>query len=57
LLFQRAREKRKYTEEFGDEEIEGRRQFSVEEKLISDRFTVSFVKEMKGEGKHLRLTL
>lgn len=50
---QRAREKRRYTEEFVDEELEGCRKFSVEDKLLSDRFDTgkTFVREMRGEGE------
>ncbi|XP_015787809.1 lysine-specific demethylase 2A [Tetranychus urticae] len=50
----RARERRRYTEEFGDEEIEGARMFDVEEKLVSDKFDKLFVKEMKGEELNLK---
>uniref|UniRef100_T1KK51 [histone H3]-dimethyl-L-lysine(36) demethylase n=1 Tax=Tetranychus urticae TaxID=32264 RepID=T1KK51_TETUR len=50
----RALERRRYTEEFGDEEIEGARMFDVEEKLVSDKFDKLFVKEMKGEELNLK---
>lgn len=46
----RVKERKHYTEDcLQDEEIEGRRMFSVEEKLASDKFGFHFVDEMKGE--------
>ncbi|RWS24845.1 lysine-specific demethylase 2A-like protein [Leptotrombidium deliense] len=50
----RNRERRRYTEEFADEEIEGRRTFSVEDKLSSADFDSLFVKEMRGEELNLK---
>lgn len=51
----RVKERRHYTEDcLQDEEIEGRRLFSVEEKLTSNRFGNFFVKEMKGEDFSLK---
>lgn len=43
------KERRLYTEEFADEEIENTRLFSVEEKLTCDRFNISLMKELTGE--------
>jgi hypothetical protein len=51
--FQRDRKERKhYTDDWalGDEEIEGRRSFRLEDKMESDRFPQCFVKEMAGSG-------
>ncbi|XP_076345565.1 lysine-specific demethylase 2A-like isoform X1 [Tachypleus tridentatus] len=51
LHSKRVKERRHYTDDcLQDEEIEGRRLFSVEEKLASNHFGPFFVKEMKGEG-------
>lgn len=51
----RVKERRHYTEDcLQDEEIEGRRMFSVEDKLASDQFGSYFVKEMKGEDFSLK---
>jgi hypothetical protein len=50
---QRDRKERKhYTDDWalGDEEIEGRRSFRLEDKMESDRFPQCFVKEMIGSG-------
>ena len=50
---QRDRKERKhYTDDWalGDEEIEGRRSFRLEDKMESDRFPQCFVKEMAGSG-------
>lgn len=50
---QRDRKERKhYTDDWalGDEEIEGRRSFRLEDKMESDRFPQCFVKEMAGQG-------
>jgi len=52
-LLQRDRKERKhYTDDWalGDEEIEGRRSFRLEDKMESDRFPQCFVKEMAGSG-------
>jgi F-box/leucine-rich repeat protein 10/11 len=48
-ILQRVKERRLYTEEFPDEEIENTRLFSVEEKLSCDRFNINMMKEMSGE--------
>ncbi|XP_054710519.1 lysine-specific demethylase 2A-like [Uloborus diversus] len=51
----RVKERKHYTEDcLQDEEIEGRRMFSVEEKLTCDRFESCFVDEMKGEDFNLK---
>ncbi|XP_013788563.1 lysine-specific demethylase 2A-like, partial [Limulus polyphemus] len=51
----RVKERRHYTDDcLQDEEIEGRRLFSVEEKLTSNQFGNFFVKEMKGEDFSLK---
>ncbi|XP_021003614.3 LOW QUALITY PROTEIN: lysine-specific demethylase 2B [Parasteatoda tepidariorum] len=51
----RVKERKHYTEDcLQDEEIEGRRMFSVEEKLTCDRFESGFVDEMKGEDFNLK---
>lgn len=50
---QRDRKERKhYTDDWalGDEEIEGRRSFRLDDKMESDRFPQCFVKEMIGSG-------
>ncbi len=40
-----------YTDvDFDDEEIEGKRTFNLDQKLTSDRYDATFVKELKGEG-------
>lgn len=49
LNFQRVRERRRYTEEFADEELHEPRAFDVGEKLESDRFQLDdVVEEMLG---------
>lgn len=51
----RQKERKHYTEDaINDEEIEGKRMFSVEDKLSSERFCTYFVKEVKGEDFNLR---
>lgn len=51
----RVKERKHYTEDcLQDEEIEGRRMFSVEEKLNCERFESGFVDEMKGEDFNLK---
>lgn len=53
FLLQRDRKERKhYTDDWalGDEEIEGRRSFRLEDKMESDRFPQCFVKDMVGSG-------
>ncbi|KAG8200194.1 hypothetical protein JTE90_024977 [Oedothorax gibbosus] len=51
----RVKERRHYTEDcLQDEEIEGRRMFSVEEKLTCVSFESCFVDEMKGEDFNLK---
>ncbi|GAB6020976.1 hypothetical protein CHUAL_003617 [Chamberlinius hualienensis] len=51
----RQRERKSFTEDcMKDEEIEGRRMFSVEEKLTIDRFNAKFVQEMKGDDVCLK---
>lgn len=54
---QRTRkEKKTYSEDwtYGDEEeIEGARSYSLQDKLDSDSFNESFVKQMDGKGKNL----
>ncbi|KAJ9575198.1 hypothetical protein L9F63_025850, partial [Diploptera punctata] len=44
------KERKHYTDDWalGDEEIEGRRSFRLEDKMESDRFPQCFVKEMLG---------
>ncbi|XP_055941195.1 lysine-specific demethylase 2A-like isoform X2 [Argiope bruennichi] len=51
----RVKERKHYTEDcLQDEEIEGRRMFSVEEKLTCDGFESCFVDEMRGEDFNLK---
>ncbi|KAG0414317.1 hypothetical protein HPB47_008514 [Ixodes persulcatus] len=51
----RVKERRHYTEDcLQDDEIEGRRMFTVEDKVTSPAFTCTFVKEMKGEDFSLK---
>lgn len=53
LFVQRDRKERKlYSDDWalGDDEIEGRRSFSLQDKLESDRFSQCFAKEMQGPG-------
>ncbi|GFS58896.1 hypothetical protein TNIN_387941 [Trichonephila inaurata madagascariensis] len=51
----RVKERKHYTEDcLQDEEIEGRRMFSVEEKLTCEGFESCFVDEMKGEDFNLK---
>ncbi|XP_013776610.2 lysine-specific demethylase 2A-like isoform X2 [Limulus polyphemus] len=55
LHTKRVKERKHYTDDcLQDEEIEGRRLFSVEEKLASNHFGSFFVKEMKGEDFSLK---
>lgn len=54
-LLQRDRKERKlYLDDwtFGDEDIEGRRSFNLQEKLESTKFPQCFAKEMLGSGKY-----
>lgn len=46
------KEKKLYTDDWalGDDDIEGRRSFSIQEKLETDRYSQNFVKEMQGAG-------
>ncbi|XP_035225018.1 lysine-specific demethylase 2A-like isoform X2 [Stegodyphus dumicola] len=54
-ISKRVKERKHYTEDcLQDEEIEGRRMFSVEEKLTCDGFESCFVDEMKGEDFNLK---
>ena len=51
LFFQRVKEKKIYSEEgIDNDEIEGKRTYSVEEKLKSTKYNKEFVKILKGEG-------
>ncbi|KAL3234742.1 hypothetical protein MRX96_003387 [Rhipicephalus microplus] len=51
----RVKERRHYTEDcLQDDEIEGRRMFTVEDKVTSPAFNYSFAKEMKGEDFTLK---
>ncbi|XP_064461296.1 lysine-specific demethylase 2B-like isoform X2 [Ornithodoros turicata] len=51
----RVKERRHYTEDcLQDDEIEGRRMFTVEDKITSPAFTCTLVKEMKGEDFSLK---
>ncbi|KAG1701334.1 Lysine-specific demethylase 2B [Nymphon striatum] len=51
----RQKERKHYTDDcLEDEEIEGRRMFSVEEKLMSPKFKLDFVKEMVGSEFSLK---
>ncbi|XP_076334005.1 lysine-specific demethylase 2A-like isoform X2 [Tachypleus tridentatus] len=55
LHTKRVKERKHYTDDcLQDEEIEGKRLFSVEEKLASNHFGPFFVKEMKGEDFSLK---
>lgn len=59
-LFQRDRKERKlYTDDWalGDEDIEGRRSFSLQEKLESTKFPQCFAKEMQGSGRFIVLVI
>ncbi|XP_067014972.2 jmjC domain-containing histone demethylation protein 1 [Anabrus simplex] len=49
------KERKHYTDDWalGDEEIEGRRSFRLEDKIESDRFPQCFVKEMQGADFNL----
>ena len=38
----------------GDEEIEGHHTFNLEEKVLSEKFDVNFVKNMEGIGKNFK---
>ena len=52
-MLQRPKERRVYTDEDVDEdEIEGRRKFSVDDKLTSPRYNSHFVKELRGDGEN-----
>ncbi|XP_064619317.1 lysine-specific demethylase 2B-like isoform X2 [Lineus longissimus] len=52
----RAKERKHYTDEvLDDDEIEGSRTFSLEEKLTCHSFNANFVKVMKGEDFNLKL--
>nr|XP_018914262.1 PREDICTED: jmjC domain-containing histone demethylation protein 1 isoform X1 [Bemisia tabaci] len=49
------KEKKLYTDDWalGDDDIEGRRSFSIQEKLETDRYSQNFVKEMQGADFNL----
>nr|CAD7413287.1 unnamed protein product [Timema poppensis] len=50
LLYRDRKERKHYIDDWalGDEEIEGRRSFHLDEKIETDRFPQCFVKEMQG---------
>ena len=51
FFFQRVKERKVYLDhDLDDDEIEGKRNFSVEEKLNSTKYNAKFVKYVKGEG-------
>nr|CAD7399449.1 unnamed protein product [Timema cristinae] len=52
LLYRDRKERKHYIDDWalGDEEIEGRRSFHLDEKIETDRFPQCFVKEMQGIG-------
>lgn len=52
-VFQRIKEKKTYTDvDIDDDEIEGKRNYSIEEKLKSHRYNKRYVRHLKGEGKY-----
>ena len=57
LYFQRAKERKTYLDEdLDDDEIDGKRNYSVDEKLASTKYNKSFVvTDLKGEGRVSRL--
>ncbi|GIY20312.1 hypothetical protein CDAR_206162 [Caerostris darwini] len=55
LVSKRVKERKHYTEDcLQDEEIEGQRMFSVDEKLTCDNFESCFVDEMTGDDFNLK---
>ena len=53
VLLQRKQERKVYADEdIDDDEIEGKRLFSVEEKLASNKYHHKFAKQLKGHGTY-----
>jgi hypothetical protein len=51
IFLQRIKEKKTYSEEvIDDDEIEGKRMYSVDEKLRSTKYNKDYVQILKGEG-------
>ena len=51
LPFQRAKERKHYTDmDIDEDDIDGKRNYNIEEKLMRNNFTGDFVQEMKGQG-------
>ena len=51
FFLQRIKEKKTYSEEvIDDDEIEGKRMYSVDEKLRSTKYNKDYVQILKGEG-------
>lgn len=49
---QRTGTRRRYQDDgISDDEIEGKRMFDLDEKLLCERFTSELIKHMKGEGE------
>ena len=52
LSFLQQHERKVYTDDgIDDEDIEGRREFNVEEKLLSNKYNCNFIQPLKGHGK------
>ena len=50
--FQRAKERKHYTDmDIDEDDIDGKRNYNIEEKLLRNNFTGNFVQEMKGHGE------
>jgi hypothetical protein len=51
-MLQRVKERKTYTDvDLDDDDIDGKRSYTLEEKLKSNKYTRKYVKELKGEGK------
>ena len=51
-MLQRAKERKQYMDmDIDEDDIYGKRSYSVEEKLLNSNFSGDFVQELKGHGK------
>ena len=52
IRLQRAKERKHYTDmDIDEDDIDGKRNYNIEEKLLRNNFTGDFVQEMKGHGE------
>ena len=57
-VLQRVKERKTYTDvDIDDDEIEGKRNYALDEKLRSQKYNKGFVQKLKGEGRCLSVCL